>query len=309
VSVVTIKELLEGGVHFGHQTRRWNPRMRKYIYTQRNGIHIIDLEQTLGFINRAYEFIRDLVASGEDVLIVGTKKQAQESVAQESQRCGMCYVNQRWLGGMMTNFRTIQTRIDYLVQLEDRKEKGEFENLPKKEVLKLEEMIVRLNRRLGGVKEMTRIPGAVFIIDPAKEGIAVAECRKMGVPVIATVDTDCNPDIIDHIIPANDDAIKAIRLLCSTVANAVLEGMSLRKGAIEEGGPDVSYPEVSYPDISAVKEEVEAGAAAVTKVEEKAEVATEEKVVAKAKAEKVVEAAAVTEEVTATEEEKPADAA
>ena len=307
MSVVTIKELLEGGVHFGHQTRRWNPRMRKYIYTQRNGIHIIDLEQTLGFINRAYEFIRDLVASGEDVLIVGTKKQAQESVAQEAQRCGMCYVNQRWLGGMMTNFRTIQTRIDYLVQLEDRKEKGEFENLPKKEVLKLEEMITRLNRRLGGVKEMTRIPGAVFIIDPAKEGIAVAECRKMGVPVIATVDTDCNPDIIDHIIPANDDAIKAIRLLCSTVANAVLEGMSLRKGAIEDGGPDVSYPEVSYPDTSAVKKEAEAEV--VTKVEEKAEVAAEEKVVAEVKAEKVVETAAVVEKVVATEEEKPADAA
>jgi len=309
VSVVTIKELLEGGVHFGHQTRRWNPRMRKYIYTQRNGIHIIDLEQTLGFINRAYEFIRDLVASGEDILIVGTKKQAQESVAQESQRCGMCYINQRWLGGMLTNFRTIQTRIDYLVQLEDRKEKGEFENLPKKEVLKLEEMIVRLNRRLGGVKEMTRIPGAVFIIDPAKEGIAVAECRKMGVPVIATVDTDCNPDIIDHIIPANDDAIKAIRLLCSTVANAVLEGMALRKGAIEEGGPDVSYPEVSYPDTSAVKEEVVAEAEAVTKVEEKVEVVAEEKVVAEVKAEKVVETAAAVEEVTAIEEEKPADAA
>ena len=256
MSAVTIKELLEAGVHFGHQTRRWNPRMRSYIYTQRNGIHIIDLEQTLVLLNKAYEFIRDLVASGEDILIVGTKKQAQESVAQESQRCGMCYVNQRWLGGMMTNFRTIQTRIDYLVQLEDRKEKGDFEILPKKEALKLEEMIVRLNRRLGGVKEMTRIPGAVFIIDPAKERIAVAECKKMGVPVIATIDTDCNPDEIDHRIPANDDAIKAIRLLCSTVANAVLEGMSLRKGAIEQGGPEVSYPDVSYSEPKAETEAV-----------------------------------------------------
>ncbi|MFC1906137.1 30S ribosomal protein S2 [Chloroflexota bacterium] len=273
MSAVTIKELLEGGVHFGHQTRRWNPRMRRYIYTQRNGIHIIDLEQTLVLLNKAYEFIRDIVASGEDILIVGTKKQAQESVEQESQRCGMCYINQRWLGGMLTNFRTIQTRIDYLVQLEDRKDKGEFENLPKKEVLKLEEMIARLNRRLGGVKEMTRIPGAVFIIDPAKEGIAVAECRKMGVPVVATVDTDCNPDIIDHIIPANDDAIKAIRLLCSTVADAVLEGMSLRKGAIEEGGPEVSYPEVSYPEIvnTEDKTEVEVAAEPVTEIEEKVE--------------------------------------
>jgi len=258
VSAVTIKELLEAGVHFGHQTRRWNPRMRSYIYTQRNGIHIIDLEQTLVLLNKAYEFIRDLVASGEDILIVGTKKQAQESVAQESERCGMSYVNQRWLGGMMTNFRTIQTRIDYLVQLEDRKEKGDFEILPKKEALKLEEMIVRLNRRLGGVKEMTRIPGAVFIIDPAKESIAVAECKKMGVPVIATIDTDCNPDQIDHRIPANDDAIKAIRLLCSTVANAVLEGMSLRKGAIEEGGPEVSYPDVSYSEPKEVAAAVDA---------------------------------------------------
>ena len=257
MSAVTIKELLEGGVHFGHQTRRWNPRMRSYIYTQRNGIHIIDLEQTLVLLNKAYEFIRDLVASGEDILIVGTKKQAQESVAQEAQRCGMCYINQRWLGGMMTNFRTIQTRIDYLVQLEDRKEKGDFEILPKKEALKLEEMITRLNRRLGGVKEMTRIPGAVFIIDPAKESIAVAECKKMGVPVVATIDTDCNPEDIDYRIPANDDAIKAIRLLCSTVADAVLEGMSLRKGALEEGGPEVSYPDVSYsePKAEAVVEE------------------------------------------------------
>ncbi len=248
MSAVTIKELLEGGVHFGHQTRRWNPRMRSYIYTQRNGIHIIDLEQTLVLLNKAYEFIRDLVASGEDILIVGTKKQAQESVVQEAQRCGMCYINQRWLGGMMTNFRTIQTRIDYLVQLEDRKEKGDFEILPKKEALKLEEMITRLNRRLGGVKEMTRIPGAVFIIDPAKESIAVAECKKMGVPVVATIDTDCNPEDIDYRIPANDDAIKAIRLLCSTVADAVLEGMSLRKSALEEGGPEVSYPDVSYSE-------------------------------------------------------------
>ena len=277
VSAVTIKELLEAGVHFGHQTRRWNPKMRSYIYTQRNGIHIIDLEQTLVLLNKAYEFIRDLVASGEDILIVGTKKQAQESVAQESQRCGMCYVNQRWLGGMMTNFRTIQTRIDYLVQLEDRKEKGDFEILPKKEALKLEEMITRLNRRLGGVKEMTRIPGAVFIIDPAKESIAVAECKKMGVPVIATVDTDCNPDEIDYLIPANDDAIKAIRLLCSTVADAVLEGMSMRKGALEEGGPEVSYPDVSYhepQEAEAVVEDeptAEADAEAVVEDEPKAE--------------------------------------
>jgi len=260
--------------------------MRSYIYTQRNGIHIIDLEQTLVMLNKAYEFIRDLVASGEDILIVGTKKQAQESVEQESQRCGMCYVKQRWLGGMMTNFRTIQQRIDYMVQLEDRKEKGDFEILPKKEALKLEEMITRLNRRLGGVKEMTRIPGAVFIIDPAKEAIAVAECKKMGVPVIATIDTDCNPDEIDYRIPANDDAIKAIRLLCSTVADAVLDGMSLRKGAIEEGGPEVSYPDVSYPEA-----EAKAATEAEAVVEEELEVEPEAEIEAEAVVEPEVKAA------------------
>jgi len=267
VGVVTIKELLEAGVHFGHQTRRWNPSMRKFIYTQRNGIHIIDLEQTLGLIDKAYEFIRDMVAGGEDILFVGTKKQAQESIEQEAQRCGMCYVNQRWLGGMLTNFRTIQNRIDYLVQLEDRKEKGEFDALPKKEALKLEEMIARLNRRLGGVKEMTRIPGAVFVIDPAKESIAVAECRKMGIPVVATVDTDCNPNEIDYPVPANDDAIKAIRLLCVSVANAILEGKALRKEVIAEGGPEVSYPEVSYPDITTTTGDEVEEAAAEDKIE------------------------------------------
>lgn len=248
MSVVSIKELLEAGVHFGHQTRRWNPRMRSYIFTQRNGIHIIDLEQTVGLLNKAYEFVRDVVASGEDVLFVGTKKQGQESIEQEAQRCGMCYINQRWLGGMLTNFRTIQARIDYLVQLEDRKAKGEFELLIKKEALKLDEMINRLNRRLGGVKEMTRMPGCAFIIDPAKESIAVAECKRMGVPVVATVDTDCNPDEIDYPVPANDDAIKAIRLLCRTMADAVLEGRLARQ-VVDEEGPQVSYPEVSYPDV------------------------------------------------------------
>jgi small subunit ribosomal protein S2 len=272
---VSIKELLEAGVHFGHQTRRWNPRMRSYIYTQRNGIHIIDLEQTVVLLHKAYEFVRDIVASGEDILFVGTKKQAQESVQQEADRCGMCYVNQRWLGGMMTNFRTIQTRIDYMVQLEDRKEKGDFELLPKKEALKLDEMITRLNRRLGGVKEMTRIPGAVFIIDPAKESIAVAECKKMGVPVIATVDTDCNPNEIDMLVPANDDAIKAIRLLCSTMANAVLEGMSLRKEVMQEGGPEVSYPDVSYPDPAAVEAAAKAAAEVAVEAAPVADVAVE----------------------------------
>jgi small subunit ribosomal protein S2 len=280
--------------------------MRNYIFTQRNGIHIIDLEQTLVLLNKAYEFIRDMVASGEDILIVGTKKQAHESVEEEAQRCGMCYVKQRWLGGMLTNFRTIQTRIDYLVQLEDRKERGDFELLPKKEVLKHEEMITRLNRRLGGVKEMTRIPGAVFIIDPAKESIAVAECKKMGVPIVATVDTDCNPTEIDHPVPANDDAIKAIRLLCSTIADAVLDGMSLRQGAIEAGGPEVSYPKSpeSAIDIEgevAAELEAEAEAEAAPEVEAVVEIAAEAE--AAPEVEAVVEIAAEVEAEAALEVE------
>lgn len=241
VDAVSIKELLEAGVHFGHQTRRWNPRMRSYIYTQRNGIHIIDLEQTVVLLSKACEFVQELVTSGGDILFVGTKRQGQESVEREAERCGMCYVNQRWLGGMLTNFRTIQSRIDYLVRLEDRKAKGEFELLPKKEAIKLEEIISRLNRQLGGVKEMTKIPGAVFIIDPAKEAIAVAECKRMGVPIVATVDTDCNPDEIDYIIPANDDAIKAIKLLCSTIADAVLDGRSARQITEVEEIPEAPY--------------------------------------------------------------------
>lgn len=255
MNAVSIKELLESGVHFGHQTRRWNPKMKRYIYTQRNGIHIIDLEQTAGLLDKACEFVRDIVASGEDLLFVGTKKQGQEAIEQEAKRCEMCYVNQRWLGGTLTNFRTIQSRIDYLVHLEDRKEKGEFELLPKKEVLKLEEMITRLNRRLGGIKEMTRIPGCVFIVDPAKETIAVAECKRMGVPIVATVDTDCNPEQIDYPIPANDDAIKAIRLLCSAIADAVIEGRSSRR-VTDEDGPEVTYPEIPSADISEMHEDI-----------------------------------------------------
>jgi len=226
---VSMKSLLEAGVHFGHQTRRWNPKMRSYIFTQRNGIHIIDLQQTVVMLGKARDFIRDLVASGQDILFVGTKKQAQETVEQESKRCGMFYVSQRWLGGTLTNFQTIQARIDHMVRLEDRKAKGEFDRLPKKEARKLEEEIARLNRQLGGIKEMTNLPGALFVVDPSKERIAVAEARRMGIPVVAMVDTNCNPDEIDFPIPSNDDAIKAVRLLCTMVADAVLEGKAARQ--------------------------------------------------------------------------------
>ena len=221
---VTIKQLLEAGAHFGHQTGRWHPRMKNYIFTKRNGIHIIDLEKTAVMLDKACVVVRDVVAEGGTILFVGTKKQAQESVEEEARRCGMYYVNLRWLGGMLTNFATIQARVDQLVRLEDQQARGEFGRLTKKEILKLGEKIERMNRQMGGFKEMTTLPSALFIIDPTKERIALAEARRMGIPVVAIVDTNCNPDDIDHIIPANDDAIRAIKLVCSKIADAVLEG-------------------------------------------------------------------------------------
>ena len=226
---ISVKHLLEAGAHFGHLTGHWHPRMKSYIFTQRNGIHIIDLEQTVGMIDNAYTYVRDLVTNGESLLFVGTKKQAQETIEEEAKRCGMYYVNQRWLGGMLTNFATIQARIDYLVRLEDRNERGELNYLPKKERLKVDKEIARLNKLLGGFKEMTTLPGALFIVDPTKEKIALAEANKVGVPVIAVVDTNCNPSDIDYVIAANDDAIKAIKLICSRIADAVLEGKMIRE--------------------------------------------------------------------------------
>jgi small subunit ribosomal protein S2 len=220
----TIKELLEAGVHFGHQTSRWHPAMKKYIFTKRDGIHIIDLEQTAVMLTKACEFVKQLIAEGGILLFVGTKKQAQEAVELEAKRCGMYYVNQRWLGGVLTNFSTIQGRIDYLVRLEDQKASGEFERLPKKEAQKLSDEIERMNRTMGGFKEMTRLPDALFIIDPTKERIALAEAKRMGIPVVGIVDTNCNPKEIDQPIPANDDAIRAIKLMCAKIADAVLEG-------------------------------------------------------------------------------------
>jgi len=220
----SVKELLEAGAHFGHPTSLWHPKMKKYIFTQRNGIHIIDLEQTVTLLERACSFAQDLSASGQAILFVGTKKQAQQVIEEEAKRCGAYYVNQRWLGGMLTNFATIQARIDYLVRLEDRREKGEFDCLIKKQRVRLEKEIWRLNEQMGGFKEMTALPGALFIADPIKDKIAFAEARKKDVPVIAVVDTNCDPDDIDYPIPANDDAIKAIRLVCSKIADAIIEG-------------------------------------------------------------------------------------
>ncbi len=221
---VTIKQLLEAGAHFGHQTARWHPRMKSYIFTKRNGIHIIDLEQTASMLERACDFIREVVTEGGNILFVGTKKQAQETIEEEAKRCGMYYVNQRWIGGVLTNFATIQSRIDYLVRLEDQQARGDFNRLPKKEALKLGDEILRLNRLMGGFKEMTSLPGALFIVDPTKERIALAEAKRVRVPVVAIVDTNCNPDDIDYPIPGNDDAIRAIKLMCGKIADAVIEG-------------------------------------------------------------------------------------
>ncbi|HEY55630.1 MAG TPA: 30S ribosomal protein S2 [Dehalococcoidia bacterium] len=235
---VTIKELLEAGAHFGHQTSRWHPAMKKYIFTKRNGIHIIDLEQTAVMLDEACDFVRQIAAEGGNILFVGTKKQAQESIEQEAQRCGMFYVNQRWLGGVLTNFATIQARIDYLVRLEDQQSRGDFERLPKKEALKVGEKILRLNRHMGGFKEMTNLPDALFIIDPTKERIAIAEAKRVGVPVVSIVDTNCNPDYIDYPIPANDDAIRTIKLICSKIADAVIEGKTGGEAALAEAGEE-----------------------------------------------------------------------
>jgi small subunit ribosomal protein S2 len=223
-NIISMKQLLEAGVHFGHQTRRWNPKMQPFIFTDRNGIHIIDLQQTVSRLNDAYKFVEQLAANGESILFVGTKKQAQEAVAEEAKRCNMYYVNQRWLGGMLTNFQTIQSRIRYLRDLEGRRDRGEFERLPKKEAQRLQDDITRLERILGGIKDMRRLPSAVFIVDTRKERTAVLEARRLEIPIIALADTNCDPDEMDYPIPANDDAIRAVRLLCAKIADAAIEG-------------------------------------------------------------------------------------
>ena len=224
MAVVSMKQLLEAGVHFGHQTRRWNPKMAPYIYTERNGIYIIDLQKTVKKLEEAYNFVRDLSANGGYMLFVGTKKQAQDAIKEEAARCGGYYVNARWLGGMLTNFRTMRTRIDRLAQLRKMEEDGTFAMLPKKEVIKHQGEIEKLEKYLGGVKEMKKLPAALFIVDPRKERNAIAEARKLNIPIVAIVDTNCDPDEIDYVIPGNDDAIRAIRLIASAMANAAIEG-------------------------------------------------------------------------------------
>lgn len=251
MAVVTMKELLEAGVHFGHRTRRWHPKMKPYLFTERNGIHIIDLQQTMRRIDEAYQRTRNVVSSGGTVLFVGTKKQAQQTIKTEAERCGMPYVNQRWLGGTLTNFRTIRQRVDFMISLEQQKERGDFDRLTKKEALMQDRLIEKLQRRLGGLRDMHRLPDLVFITDVKREDIAVRECNKLGIPIIAMVDTNCDPDPIDVVIPANDDAIRAIKLITSKMADAVIEGQHMREAITAE------EEEVYMAEIGEIKEPAE----------------------------------------------------
>ena len=249
MGVVSMKQLLEAGVHFGHQTRRWNPKMARYIFTGRNGIYIIDLQKTVKKLDEAYMFVRDLAANGGNLLFVGTKKQAGDSVRDEATRAGAYYVNARWLGGMLTNFKTIRRRIDRLAQLRKMQEDGTFDLLPKKEVSKLNLEIEKLEKFLGGIKDMKKLPSALFVVDPRKEKIAVAEARKLGIPIVAIVDTNCDPDEIDYVIPGNDDAIRAVRLLSATMADALIEG---RQGSAE-AAPEEAAEKENEADASTAK--------------------------------------------------------
>ncbi|BAL83963.1 putative 30S ribosomal protein S2 [Selenomonas ruminantium subsp. lactilytica TAM6421] len=238
MAVISMKQLLEAGVHFGHQTRRWNPKMAKYIFTERNGIYIIDLQKTVKKVDEAYAFLRDVAAEGKSILFVGTKKQAQEAIKEEALRANMFYVNERWLGGMMTNFQTIQKRVNRLKELEAMEADGTFEVLTKKEVQGLRHEMEKLEKYLGGIKEMNKLPGALFVVDPRKERIAVAEARKLNIPIVAIVDTNCDPDEVDYVIPGNDDAIRAVKLLTGRMADAVMEGRQGEGGDAEEAAAE-----------------------------------------------------------------------
>jgi len=320
-NVVPMKSLLEAGVHFGHRTRRWNPKMKQYIFTERNGIHIIDLQQTIAHLNNAYEIVKDTVANGGIVLFVGTKKQAQESLVAEATRCGMPYVNQRWLGGTLTNWRTIRQRIDHMLDMEKRQARGEFARLTKKEALMREREINRLNHRLGGLKEMRRLPNLLFVVDIRRDAIAVKEANILGIPVIAMVDTNCDPDPIDYVIPSNDDAIRALKLMNNVIATAVLEGQAILSSVraeqeevetLEEDealehylGPSTlaKIQEAAEAEAEAAEESVSEAAEVVEEVADTAAAAVEEAVVeTDAPAEPVEEPATEQVEADAAEE-------
>ncbi len=268
MAVITMKQLLEAGVHFGHQTRKWNPKMGKYIYASRNDIHIIDLALTVGMVEEAYKFVVESVKEGKSILFVGTKKQAQEAIKEEAERCGMYYVNSRWLGGTLTNFKTIRSRIDRMTKLEKMEESGEFDLLPKKEVAKLKDEMGKLQTNLGGIKDMTKLPGVMFVVDPHNEDIAVAEARKLHIPIVAITDTNCDPDLIDYVIPGNDDAIRAIKLIASVIANAVIEA-NQGEAYVAEQTAETTEPE-SIEEVVAAEDAAEAPASE-SAAEEKAE--------------------------------------
>ena len=304
MSVISMKQLLEAGVHFGHQTRKWNPKMSKYIFTARNDIHIINLEETSNLVDRAYSFVRDSVAAGKSVLFVGTKKQAQDAVKEEAERCGMFYVNNRWLGGCLTNFKTIRKRIDRLNKLNQMEKVGEFNLLPKKEVAILKHEMEKLEANLGGIKEMRELPGVIFLVDSSKEHICVREANNLHIPVVGLIDTNCNPDGIDYVIPGNDDAIRSVKLIASAMADAVIEareGVSLNKEVEEEEEIDLK---AVLAEVKPTAKEAEDGEKKAKKpvkkvkkveekVEEKAEEKAEEKVTENAQAVETVEEAPV----------------
>ncbi len=257
MAVITMKQLLEAGVHFGHQTRKWNPKMSKYIYAARNDIHIIDLQLTVDLIEEAYKFVCESAKEGKTVLFVGTKKQAQDAVKEEAERCGMYYVNSRWLGGTLTNFKTIRTRIDRMVKIEKMEQSGEFDLLPKKEVAKLKEEYEKLQNNLGGIRDMNKLPGVMFVVDPHIEDIAVAEARKLNIPIVAITDTNCDPDLIDYVIPGNDDAIRAIKLIASVMANAVIEANQGEAYVAEETEEQAATEPTSIEEVVEAAEEAE----------------------------------------------------
>ncbi|PWB65359.1 MAG: 30S ribosomal protein S2 [Deltaproteobacteria bacterium] len=268
-SVITMKQLLEAGVHFGHQTKRWNPKMKRYIFTARNGIYIIDLQQTVKMFRAAYDVVKDMAAEGKTVLFVGTKKQAQEAVEEEARRAGTPYVNQRWLGGMLTNFQTIRKSLDRLQRLKEMGTDGTAERLPKKEVLKLDKERLRMEKVLGGIQELRRVPDALFVVDPSREQIAILEARRLGIPIVAIVDTNCDPDLIDYVIPGNDDAIRAIKLFLSKMADAIVEGKAAyAEKTASEGDKETVAQEVTMALISTEEEQAEAPPAAPVAAEE-----------------------------------------
>ena len=296
MSVISMKQLLEAGVHFGHQTRKWNPKMGKYIFTSRNDIHVINLEQTVELIDKAYDYVKDAVSQGKTVLFVGTKKQAQDAIKEEAERCGMYYINSRWLGGTLTNFKTIRTRVDRLNKLNQMEKTGEFDLLPKKEVIALKAERDKLDKNLGGIKDMNKIPGVIFVVDSKKEHICVKEARSLNIPIVGLIDTNCDPDLIDVVIPGNDDAIRSVKLIATAIADAVIEAREgeqavlITKQLAEQEAKEVEN-EQAEEKVEEVKEE---------KVEE---TATEEKPAKKTRTKKVEENVEATEEVKA---EKPA---